>query len=399
MKLTIAAGIFPPDIGGPATYVVKLGTALVTRGWEVRVVCYSSDLRFQVSDSNDYKFKVCRVSRKGNVFFRYWRYFWRLVKVAKNSDVIYAQGPISAGLPAMLAAKMMRKKFMIKVVGDPAWEQAIGKGLTDDMIDEFQTKKYSRAERDSYHAKRDGGRIKRLKNIRRFVCRQADLVITPSHYLKRIVEGWGVAKEKIEVVYNAVDFTIHDSHNTIQDANDENIILSVGRLVKWKGMDKLIEIMPELLKINPKFKLYIIGDGPEKKNYQLSIINYQLQDKVKLTGKVSHERVLEYLKKAKMFILNTGYEGLPHIVLEAMQAGCPVITTRAGGNPEVVRDGENGLLVQYNNKEQLKGAVLKMWRDNGLRQRLTEQAKIDLKKFDFENMISKTEKMIIKVIK
>jgi len=389
-KITIAAGIFPPDIGGPATYVVKLAEALIRKDWRVNVVCYSSQNDKQVLEEGNSTlpvagvrgFEVYRILRKGSFLSRYWRYFWHVVKVSRDVDVIYAQGPISAGLPALFAAKLLRKKFVVKVVGDPAWEQAMGKGLVKDMIDEFQVKKY-------------GGRVKRLKKIRSFVCKRADKVITPSKYLAGIVRGWGVDGGRVVVVYNAIeDAKIEDGRLKM----DEDVILSVARLVKWKGIDTLIALMPELVKINPKFKLIILGDGPEKENYQLSIINYQLQDKVKLLGKVSHEKVFEYLQSAKMFVLNTGYEGLPHIVLEAMQAGCPVITTSVGGNPEVIRDGENGLLVEYNNKEQLKSAILRLLGDDSLRPRLVEQAKKDLGKFNFIRMIDETENVINKLI-
>ncbi|NQU77864.1 glycosyltransferase family 4 protein [Candidatus Falkowbacteria bacterium] len=377
-KIVIAAGIFPPDIGGPATYVVKLGNALVQRGCRINIVCYTSPRengKWKM-ENGKWNFSVFRVLRKGNKIVRYFKYFWKVLRVGKDCDVIYAQGPTSAGLPALFAAKLLRKKFVVKIVGDPAWEQAIGKGLTKDMIDEFQVNKYNL-------------KIQLLKWVRSFVCRKADRVITPSEYLKGIVRGWGVDKDRVRVVYNSVE---NRELGIRKQELDEDVILSVGRLVKWKGFDVLIEIMPDLVRVNPKFKLIIVGDGPEKESYKLLVIRYKLEDKVELAGKLSREEVSDYLARAKMFVLNAGYEGLSHVILEAMQMGCPVITTRVGGNPEVIKDGENGLLVGYNNKEQLKSAILRLYNNDELRLGLAEQAKKDLGKFNFETMINSTEK-------
>ncbi len=392
-KITIAAGIFPPDIGGPAIYVVKFGNALVDKGGDAQVVCYS-DTKHVTCNTKQDGFLVYRVLRKGNAFLRYFKYFLKLMSVSRSSNVIYAQGPISAGLPAMFVAKILRKKFMVKVVGDPAWEQAMGRGLTTDMIDEFQSKKY-------------GGRIERLKWIRSYVCKRADKIIVPSRYLGRIVASWDVDSSRVEVVYNAIDGTTHDTHNMIQNANNEDIILSVGRLVKWKGFDTLIEIMPELLKENPKFKLVILGDGPEMASLKLKVKSMprvaprgqKLDDVVELAGSVGHDKVLEYLKSSMMFVLNTGYEGLSHLILQAMQMKCPVITTNVGGNSEVINNGENGILVEYNNKVQLTAAILRMWRDGGLKAKLTEQAQKDLDKFSFERMIEETEAALTGLIR
>ena len=111
-KILIATGIYPPDIGGPATYVARLEKELRTRGFVVRVLAYTH----------------LRHLPKG---IRHLVYFFKLLLLALGCDIIYAQNSISAGFPAAIAATLFNKKLVLKVVGDADWEQARNKGETD----------------------------------------------------------------------------------------------------------------------------------------------------------------------------------------------------------------------------------------------------------------------------
>lgn len=374
MKIVIATGIFPPDIGGPATYSETLLEQLTKRGFDVSVITYS--------DGKNPDLKAERISRDLPRGIRHFTYFWRLLNIAKTADVIYAQDPISAGLPAMCAARILRKKFVLKIVGDYAWEQ-YQNGIKNPEariigIDEFQTK-------------RCGTRAEILRFLEKIVAKSANKIITPSNYLKKLVTGWGVNENKIEVVYNAYTGTADSRqfiNNSLKFSGD--VIISVGRLVLWKGFEALIEIMQDLIKINPNFKMFIIGEGPNKKNLESRIANYDLNDKIILTGKLSHSEVLARLKAANIFVLNTAYEGLSHQLLEVLDAGVPIITTNVCGNPEVVTDSENGILVGYNDKTALKEAILKIWRDKDLARKFVINGKKTLDKFVLEKMIEQT---------
>lgn len=377
MKIIIATGIYPPDIGGPAIYSDAIARELARRGFKVKVICYSDS-----KEASPKYFEAVRVLRKYPKFIRYFLYSWKLFWLARSSDIIYAQGPLNSGLPALVASKILRKKFVVKLVGDYAWEQGMERFGVKDLIDDFQKKRYC-------------WQVELIRKIQKMVSRKADIVITPSNYIKGIVSGRGVGPEKIKVVYNSVDVSWVKKLNfgVFQPQNSYRI-LSIARLVPWKGLDTLIEIMPELLKENPNFRLIIIGDGPEKDNLESKIKSHKLENKVKMTGRVNHEKVIEYLKNGDLFVLNTGYEGLSHQLIEAMAAGIPIITTNVCGNPETIRDGYNGLLINYNNREQLKEAILKIWRNKELRERFIENGYKELEKFRFERMIEETLKIL-----
>ncbi|MBU4284993.1 glycosyltransferase family 4 protein [Patescibacteria group bacterium] len=346
MKIVIASGIYPPDIGGPATYSQTTAREFTKQGINVSLICYSD--KKQEDNEN---FKIVRILRK-NKLFRYLLYFWNLLKLARNCDVIYAQGPLAAGLPTMWVSKILRKKFVIKVVGDYAWEQGVNQFGVKELIEEFQNKKYN-------------SRIERIRRIQKKVCKSADKIIVPSEFLKKIVKGWGINENKIKVIYNAFS-GIENWKSEIENLNlDGDIIISAGRPEPWKGFDTLDEIMSDLLKENPKFKLVI-------------------------ATKLSHNELMAYFKTSMIFVLNSGYEGFSHILLEAMACELPVITTNVCGNPEIVRNSYNGLLVEYNNKEQIKNAILRLWKDENLRRKFIENGKKTLEKFKLEIILEET---------
>ncbi len=329
MKLLIAADIFPPESGGPATYAVTLANELAKLGDEVTIVSLNPDSDKSVLDE---RVKLSSVFSRSKLI-RYAHYFWLLYKKAKNVEVIYAMGPVNAGWPAMIVARLRKKKFVVKVVGDYAWEQGQVSGVVKDDIDAFQKKTYS-------------GKIGALQDKERQAVRMADVVITPSKYLKGIVRGWGASESCVHVIYNEVAFETPEplAHP------GERWIVSVGRLVPWKGMETLIEIMPEILKRIPEAKLKIVGSGPEFNALKLKIKNLQLEKWVELGGNLSHNKTLEYIASADVFVLNSSYEGFSHVLIEACHQGVPVMASRIGGNTEI---SAGDSLFEYNNKQEI----------------------------------------------
>jgi glycosyltransferase involved in cell wall biosynthesis len=382
-KILIATGIFYPDIGGPASYGNLLAGELVKAGAEATVLTYSTAI--QDKGDNNLPFKVVRVWRKWPKFLRHLVYFFRVASAAKNADTVFALNAVSAGLPALTAAKLFKKKFFVKIVGDYAWETAVNKGKTIFLINDFQNMPHK-------------GWIAVLHRLQSWVCKNSDQVIVPSEYLAGIVEGWGTPRAKIQVIYNGVDFKpaeIGREEARRKVGVPGSIILSIGRLVPWKGFRMLIKIMPQLLSINQFFRIVIIGSGPDKKILEAMVKNLGLERKVYLVGSKSKDEIAEYMAVADMFLLNTGYEGFSHQILETMSAGLPLITTAVGGNVEVVRQGENGFMVKYNDEFNLVEAIKTLWQTEELRKQFAEEGKKTVKKFSHGKMISETMKLLL----
>lgn len=379
-KILITTGIFMPEIGGPASYAKNLANRLNESG--VTVLTYSSVFNFK--DDKNQPYKIVRVWSGWPKGLKHLIYLFRALSLAKKNDVVFALNAVSAGVPAMYAAKMAKKKLFVKIVGDAAWEKTMNKGKTHLLINDFQKSKKT-------------GWIGILHKLQFRVCKRAGGIIVPSEYLADIVAGWGVPKEKIKVIYNGVDFKSADISQ--EEAKKKigiygDIILSAGRLVPWKGFRMLIKIMPRLSEISQLFRLVIVGDGPDRKILESMVKNLGLERKVYLVGRKTQEELATYLATADMFVLNSGYEGFSHQILEAMTAGVPVITTAVGGNKEVIRQGENGFMVKYQDEFNLAQAIKSLWENKELQEEFKKEGKKTAEHFSSEKMFSETIKLL-----
>jgi glycosyltransferase involved in cell wall biosynthesis len=295
-------------------------------------------------------------------------------------DIIYALDPVSVGLPALFASQICDKKFILRIAGDYAWEQGTQRFGVIDKLDDF-------AENYSQYS----WQVKFLKKIQTYTARGAEKIIVPSEYLKKIVSAWNVDMEKIRVIYNGFHIeSIKETPSVLRKKLkfSGNVIISVGRLVPWKGMRELIDIMPQVINSISDAKLIIIGDGPEKNNLEEAVKNLNINDKVIFAGRLDQKKLFEYIKAADLFVLNTSYEGFSHQIIETMALNTPVITTAVGGNTEVIRNGDNGILVQSGAKNELLEAITGLLLDSKKAETLAKKAKKDVSRFTDEFMLS-----------
>lgn len=380
-KILITTGIFPPDIGGPASYSMILGQN-TPKDVSVTVITYAS--KFSYPGDKTLPFKVIRVWRKWPKGLKHLIYFFRVLGEAKKHDVVLSLNAVSAGMPSLAAARIRKKRFFVKIVGDYAWEIAINKKKSSLLINDFQDAAKT-------------GFIKILSKMQHRTCKKADGVIVPSEYLAGLVKKWGVAPEKVHVIYNGVDFK--KSELTKEEARKKigipgNIIITSGRLVPWKGFKMLVKIMPKVLEVNQFLRLVIIGDGPEKKTLESMVKNMGLERKVFIVGKKTKEEMAVYFAAADMFVLNSGYEGFSHQILEAMAAGVPVIASAVGGNKEVINQGKNGFLVKYNDEFNLIEAIKGMHQSPEFREEFAVEGRKTVEKYSLEKMINKTFELL-----
>lgn len=374
MRICISTGIFPPDIGGPATYVPAIAAALSERGHTVSAVTLSDSL----SDNNSYyPFAVHRIRRAQPKWWRLPQTIWAILRCARHADVVLANGLF---IESALAARLIRRPLVMKVVGDWAWERAVSRNWVTGTIDEFQSRTYDL-------------KVEALKTLRALVSRQAVAVITPSRYLQRVVMGWGVRSGRLHVIHNAEAAPPVAQRGALTPFQGRTVV-TVGRLVPWKGFDRVLRVVAGL----PQVRLLIVGDGPERASLESIAGNLDLKDRVIFAGQVSKDRVLSYLRAGDVFVLNSTYEGLPHVVLEAMHAGVAVIATDVGGTGELVKHGINGLLIRPDDDAGLRMALQRMLADPEKRARLAEAGRQTAAN-DFSpcSMVSLTESLLLRV--
>lgn len=376
MKILMTTGIFPPDIGGPARIIERLADDLCQRGMEVNVLSFGKDVGQKLP------FRVEKAMGKLDFAFR-------LKRLAQDADLIYTFDLYTAGfLSWLIGKKLLKKKLIVRFAGDSAWESAVNGGKTADDIVIFQNRYY-------------GVKILLLKMARRWIMAGADRVVAVSNFMKDLAVQIGIPQDKITVIYNSVDFI------DVRDLNAETaglrsdlglegnkVIVTAGRLVPWKGVEGLIRAFSQLVKEIPAVKLLALGDGPERENLELRIKDYGLKDKVLLIGRVPMDKIFAYYNLADVFVLNSQYEGLSHVLLEVLRLGKPIVASKCGGNPEVIENEKNGLLVEYNNIEQINAAIKRILTEEKWHTgEYQDNCRAGLKKFNWQNVIEQTIKV------
>lgn len=315
---------------------------------------------------------------------RHVAYFWKVFLKSIHADVIFAQDPVSVGIPVAVAAILLRKKFVLKIVGDYAWEQGSQRFGISDRLDQFLKKKY-------------GWKVELFRRLQKWSANRADAIVVPSEYLRDVITQWGIEPERITVIYNAFDLparTLSKDEARKKLGLVGTVLVSVGRLVPWKGFNALIELGRELQKDIPDIHIVIIGSGPERESLAQKIHEYHTEAIVSLAGNLSHEDVLAAFVAGDIFILNTAYEGFSHTLLEAMAVGIPICTTRAGGNIELIQDGETGLFFDWNDIGQMQAAVMRILNDHHFAGRLSERARKKAESFSTARMLNEISTLL-----
>ena len=327
MKILITVGIFPPDIGGPASFVPKIAELYSNSGHDVTVVCLTD--RKQTDNLN---FKVVRILRNQNLLIRWIKTVSQIIRQGYNADLFFVNG---LPMESYIANIFTRKKLIRKIVGDWAWERGMNKKIVNESFDEFQNNRHN------LH-------LEIAKFSRGWTATKANLIITPSNHLKNVVKGWGVKENSIKVIYNGTK--LKNKPDPIDDQpNDYFKFITVGRLAPWKNIDIIIEALSDYKKANQNFIFYIVGSGPEEIKLKKLVNDLDLENFVTFTGQLQKDDLNYYLQKSDIYIQASSYEGLPHVILEAMSHNLSIISTPIGGTNEVIQDGKNGWVWELEN--------------------------------------------------
>jgi len=216
-----------------------------------------------------------------------------------------------------------------------------------------------------------------LGQLNRRVYRWMDRVIAVSEDIAGKLERAGVDRGKIQVVYNGVDQRFQPGDQAAARGQlglplSRFIVLFVGLLVPVKGLDVLLEALaliraPHLLGV-------LVGEGPLKAELKLKAQRLGLGEQVVFAGGQPTAQIPAWLQAADVLVLPSRSEGRPNVVLEAQACGVPVVATRVGGTPELVQDGENGVLVESGDARDLARGLRAVMADEGYRRALAQRA-------------------------
>jgi glycosyltransferase involved in cell wall biosynthesis len=259
---------------------------------------------------------------------------------ARLADVVYTTGMFGR---SSLGTLLARTPFVVKLTADPAYERGRRWGVWRGSLDEFQ------------HAPSAASLPLRL--ARDFDVRRAAHVVTPSSYLRELAVGWGVAPERVTVLPNPAppvpELPPRPELRRTYGLDGPTLVFA-GRLTAQKSLELAIEAARRA-----GVALVIAGDGPDRA--ALERLGH-----ARFLGPLPRERVLELFRAGDASLLSSSWENFPHTVVEALAVGTPVIATRTGGVEEVVRNGENGLVVEPNDVDALTRAIERFFFDPAL---------------------------------
>lgn len=368
MRFGFLSGLFYPEPGGPSTFLHHFLPEVRRAGHDAHVVAFGETR----PEDAALDYRVTRISRRQGRIRRNWVYLQTARKLAADSDALFVVGYALLFLPFL---RRPARRLVAKVVGDWSWEMADRRGLTTLDKNAFQT----------------GPKHPLVQVLRAYylwAVRHADLVITPSADMRRIVIGWGVAPERVRVVYNAIPAPQLMTTDRVELRRmlglptDQPLIVSVARLTPVKGVHVMLQALADV----PGAHFVVVGDGPQQAELEAAAP----AGRVTFVGAQPHERVLMYLRAADVYVLSSFTEGLSHTLLESIAVGAPAVASAVGGNPEVITDGVEGLLVPPGDPTALAAAVRRILDDPALARQMEAAGLARSQSFRWETEVAET---------
>ncbi len=362
MRVLVVSGIWPPDVGGPASHAPEVARFLADRGHHVEVVV-TADTEPREEES----FRLHWVSRALPKGLVHAVSAAEIARSARHADIVYTTGMFAR---TATACELVRRPFVVKLTGDPAFERSRARGRVEGGVEAFQ---------------RGGGGVepRLLRRLRDRTVRRAAHVVCPSEFLRDLAITWGAAPQRVSVVPNAIPVRPEPRDRLELRRSfgiDGDTVAFAGRFGPQKALDVLVAAVERVDGV----ALLLAGEGDPPRHGA----------NVRLLGPLDRERVLDLFAAADVAALSSSWENFPHTLVEALAAGTPVIATDVGGVSEIVQDGVNGLLVPPGDVDALAAAIRRYFADDALRERLAAAAAQSVERYGPEHVYSVLERIL-----
>src|SRR3989344_2257144 len=359
MRIARIIEYFPPHIGGMERHGLILSQEQIKLGNEVEVyIGWGSDKLLPRIYKMPLQF-LPLYNKARRLWFNVWAYFTVKNNHKKNPyDIIHLHGDF---VEAFFGGKLAKKLNIPAVL-------TIHAGLN---------KKFLKPKNAKY-----------FDNIKKIICVSQEI----AGDLKNI----GIADDKLEIISSGIYLDEFKNINSeeiekIKNSYSAPVIICVGVLRKSKGQAYLIEAFNKLKNSFSSATLLLIGDGPDKKMLKNQSKNIA---GIYFLGQQTHPEVVKYLKVSNVFVLASisapnDREGTPTVIMEAMATGLPVVATKVGGNPILIKDGVNGFLVESGDSFAIAAAIDKILNNKELCQKIKERNLEDIKQKDWSVIAQK----------
>jgi glycosyltransferase involved in cell wall biosynthesis len=322
MRIVLATGIYPPQIGGPATYAKSLAHELSALGMQVTVLAYG-DPEPGVS------WHTVGVSR-GGIFLHRWLRYARALRIhASNADAVYVLSSVSVGIPLILAGIPRTVTRVLRLGGDFFWERYTQRGGSKGLVDWYASKPFS---------------------VRLFatVLRQFDHLLFSTKFQRDLYAQSYTSLPKSSVIENALPRMSAPDERRVSDPFR---LLWMGRMTPLKNVESLVRAMVDVKGAT----LLLVGTGPSLPGIRSLIESLDLHGRVAIAEPVSPgQRDLLFMEHHAL-VLPSFSEVSPNIALEARASGLPVIVTKEVGLSDALKDGM--LLIDLRSPANIAAAI------------------------------------------
>ena len=367
MKILMLTWEYPPRVvGGIARVVHDLSHRLIKDGHEVTVVTYKEGNVEDFEDDNGVKvYRVNNYMINPNNFID-WIMQLNFNLISKATEIINKEGPFDVihahDWLVAYAAKTLKDSFKTPII---ATRHATEAGRNSGIHDEVQ---------------------RYINDTEWMLTYESTEVIVNSNYMKSELQRlFGLPYEKINVVPNGVNLNLYNGvekdYNFRRQyaADNEKIILYVGRLVYEKGIQNLIAAMPKVLNGYHDSKLIIAGKGGMIDELRDEVRRLNIENKVYFTGYLNLNQVTKMYKCADVAVFPSTYEPFGVVALEGMLSGTPVVVSDVGGLNEIVQHRENGMKSYAGNPNSIADSILELLYNPGLGAEVSRAAKAKVK--------------------
>lgn len=315
MKIVLATGIYPPDIGGPATYVAELAQRFAENGHRVTVISYGR----AGSEKRPIPPKVTLriVSNSGGVLRRWFRYKRQLLEASNDADAVIAFTSVSVGIPLILS-RIRTPRKILRLGGEFFWERATDAGSMQSLR--------------AWHQSRFGFWRILHACFMESILRSFDRIVYSTHFQHDIhTHAYPAISSRMTVLENACPALLPVHHKP----HDPFKLLFVGRFVQFKNIPALLEA---LLKY-PDATLTLAGEGPMNNRLVEYVRAHGLQNRVTFLPPVFGQAKQKIFAEHDLLVIPSITEISPNIALEARSAGLPVLLTQETGLSSTLANG------------------------------------------------------------
>lgn len=307
MKIVLATGIYPPEIGGPATYVLNLAKAFKERGVTVHVIAYGEEsLESRVTSE-----EVTRVSRKGGPVVRWRRYAKALREHASDADIVYCFSSVSCGAPLWMA-RLKHPKSVLRLGGDFLWERYTDRGGTKTLTEWYASNPP-------------------FKGMMNGLLKQFGYIIFSTKFQEELYEKNYTMLPLHSVIENALPTGVpvqHSAHRPFR-------LLFLGRFVSFKNLGSLLLAVAQI----PEVTLTLAGEGPLESQLRALAADHGITERITFMPSQSGDSKQHLFLDHDLLVLPSYTEISPNTALESRAAGLPVLLTEETGLSHALSDG------------------------------------------------------------